>query len=259
MRFALGIEYDGGRFHGWQKQPRLLTVQSAVEEALTAVANHDVQVCCAGRTDTAVHATNQVVHFDSDAERSIRAWTYGTNSNLPKDVTVRWAKQVDDDFHARFSATARRYRYVIYNHPVRPAIFTGAVTWQYRTLNHEPMHEAAQLLLGERDFTSFRAIGCQSKTAMRNIMRIDVSRKNDLVILDVTANAFLHHMIRNIAGVLIAVGMGKKPIGWVKDVLEAKDRRKGAETAPPYGLYLVHVAYPEQYQLPKASLGPMFF
>jgi len=236
----------------------LHTVQQVVESALSKVADATTTVVCAGRTDTGVHATHQVIHFDCDKERTIRSWIYGANTHLPKDVSVKWGREMPDDFHARYSATARRYHYIIYNSPIRPALFSTKVTWQYRQLDHRNMHEAAQSLLGEHDFTSFRSVECQSNTPMRNLMKLDISRKGDLVLMDITANAFLHHMVRNIAGVLIAVGTGRHPTEFVQEVLAARDRRMGAETAPPYGLYLVEVSYPEQFGLSKGWSGPLF-
>jgi tRNA pseudouridine38-40 synthase len=257
MRVALGIEYDGSQYHGWQSQPGLHTIQACVENALSVVADSEIHVHCAGRTDTGVHATNQVIHFETEKERSIRAWIYGPNSNLPKDICVRWSKIVKDEFHARYTALYRRYRYIIYNNAIRPAVFRSSMTWHYRQLNHKLMHEGAQYLLGTQDFTSFRSVECQAKTPMRNISDISVKRYNDIVVIDITANAFLHHMVRNVAGVLINVGSGRKKADWVKEVLDAKDRKLGAETAPSYGLYLVNVGYPDSYELPKPSMGPM--
>lgn len=258
MRIALVLEYDGSHYHGWQAQTGLHTVQQAVEQAVSKVADSPISVICAGRTDTGVHATNQVIHFDTDKERSIRAWIHGVNSFLPKDICIKWGKEVPEEFHARYSATARRYRYVIYNGVVRPALLRSNVTWQYRQLDHRLMHQGAQILLGENDFTSFRSVECQSNTPMRNIHKLQVTRTNDLVIIDITANAFLHHMVRNIAGVLIAVGSGKHPVSWVEEVLKAKDRRLGAETAPSYGLYLVQVTYPQEFAVLQNSPGPSF-
>lgn len=259
MRIALMLEYDGSQYHGWQAQTGLRTVQSALEQALSKVADHDVSVVCAGRTDTGVHATHQVIHFESDKQRTIRAWIHGANSFLPKDVCVKWGKEMPDDFHARYSALSRRYRYIIYNGPIRPALMRSNVTWQYRQLDNRLMHEASQFLLGEQNFTSFRSVECQSKTPMRNVHQLQVSRHGDLVIIDITANAFLHHMVRNIAGVLIAVGSGKRPVSWVSDVLAAQDRKLGAETAPPYGLYLVQVVYPAEFGVINSLAGPLFF
>ncbi|MCA0403961.1 MAG: tRNA pseudouridine(38-40) synthase TruA [Proteobacteria bacterium] len=259
MRIALGVEYDGSQYHGWQAQTGLHTVQQVLEDALCQIADAELSVVCAGRTDTGVHATNQVIHFDTDKERTIRSWIHGANSFLPKDICVKWGKEMPEHFHARYSATARRYRYVIYNSPIRPALMRSGITWQYRQLDHQMMQEAGQYLLGENDFTSFRSVECQSHTPMRNVHQLEVSRKGDLVIIDITANAFLHHMVRNIAGVLMAVGSNKKPVGWVKEVLDAKDRRLGAETAPPYGLYLVAVTYPNEFSLIEPSPGPLFF
>lgn len=258
MRIALVLEYDGSQYHGWQAQTGLHTVQHAVEHALSRVADCPISIVCAGRTDTGVHATNQVIHFDCDKERSLRAWVHGTNSFLPKDICVKWGKELSEDFHARYSAIARRYRYIIYNGVIRPALMRSNVTWQYRQLDYKQMHEAAQLLLGENDFTSFRSVECQSNTPMRNIHRLEVSRIGDMVVVDITANAFLHHMVRNIAGVLIAVGSKKHPISWVAEVLKAKDRKLGAETAPAYGLYLVQVTYPETFSILPNSPGPSF-
>lgn len=258
MRIALAVEYDGSQYHGWQAQSGLHTVQQVLETALGKVADCEISVVCAGRTDTGVHATNQIVHFDCANERTIRAWMHGANSFLPKDVCVKWGREMPDDFSARYSALSRRYRYIIYNSPIRPALLRSNVTWQYRQLDNRLMHEASQLLLGENDFTSFRSVECQSNTPMRHIHQIEVMRRGDLVMIDVTANAFLHHMVRNIAGVLIAVGSGKKPVKWISEVLQAKDRRMGAETAPPYGLYLVNVCYPKEYGVLQSPLGPLF-
>ncbi|MCR9191170.1 MAG: tRNA pseudouridine(38-40) synthase TruA [Gammaproteobacteria bacterium] len=259
MRIALIVEYDGSQYHGWQSQPGLHTVQGELEKALSQIATEPVSVICAGRTDTGVHATNQVVHFDSDKDRTVRAWIYGVNSFLPKDICVRWGKEVSDTFHARYSAVSRRYRYVIHNSPIRPALLRSSVTWQYRQLDHRLMHEAAQHLIGTYDFTSFRSVECKSKTPMRSVLEISVTRKLDFVVIDVRANAFLHHMVRNIAGVLMAVGASRHPVAWVKDVLEAKDRKLGAETAPPSGLYLSAVAYPKEFGLVEQFSETLFF
>lgn len=258
MRVVLGVEYDGSHFHGWQSQPGLRTVQGVIEKALSKVADHEVKIHSAGRTDTGVHASGQVIHFDTLAERNLQAWVYGGNSNLPKDVSLLWAKQVGEDFHARFNATSRHYRYIIYNHPIRTSLYNQTVTWQYRPLDVELMHEAAQAFIGEHDFTSFRTLACQSKSPFRNLTEFTVRRRGDLVILDVKANAFLHHMVRNLTGVLLNIGSGKRDVSWARQVLEAKDRQLGAETAPPYGLYLVNVQYPDKFKLPKAPIGPMF-
>lgn len=258
MRIALGLEYDGSHYHGWQAQTGLRTVQQVLERALARVADCDINVVCAGRTDTGVHATHQIIHFDCEKERSIRSWIHGANAYLPKDVCVKWGKEMPDDFHARYSATSRRYRYIVYNSAIRPALLRSNVTWQYRQLNHRDMHEAGQFLLGENDFTSFRSVECQSNTPMRNVTDLRVSRHGDMVMIDISANAFLHHMVRNIAGVLIAVGSSKKPVSWVKEVLHAKDRRLGAETAPPYGLYLTQVTYPEEFGVIQSLHSALF-
>lgn len=250
MKIALGIEYDGSGFHGWQKQIGLSTVQQQVELALSTVAAHPIIVYCAGRTDTGVHAIGQVVHFETTSNRSERAWVLGTNANLPNTITIRWARIVPDDFHARFCALSRTYRYVIYNNPLRPAIGRHNVTWHYRYLDHLRMDEAAQYLRGEHDFTSYRALSCQAKTAIRTISKISVTRKDELVIIDVIANAFLHHMIRNIVGVLISVGAGSQEPIWTQEVLQAKDRTLGGVTAPPYGLCFIAANYHDDYKIP---------
>lgn len=259
MRIALMVEYDGSAYYGWQTQTNLRTIQQVTENALSFVADEEVRIFCAGRTDTGVHATHQIIHFDTEKHRSIQSWIHGANANLPKDICIRWAREVPQDFHARFSATSRRYTYVIHNVPVRPAVMRGQVTWQYRQLDEQLMNEAAALLHGENDFTSFRSVECQSKTPVRNITELKVTRKGDWVIIDVEANAFLHHMVRNIAGVLMAVGNRRHPVAWVDEVLAAKDRRMGAETASPYGLYLVGVSYPEEYGIISGGKPPLMF
>lgn len=253
MRIALGIEYDGSQYHGWQKQPNLTTLQETLETALGTIAQESIEVVCAGRTDTGVHAISQVIHFDTFVERNMRAWTLGTNAHLPQDMCVRWAKKIAPDFHARFSAVSRTYCYVIYDQPIRPALFRRNVTWQYRPLNHEKMAEAATCFIGEHDFSSFRSSECQSMSPMRNITELTISRHEHCIKIHITANAFLHHMVRNIAGVLMAIGHGRQKITWAKEVLEAKCRRLGGETAPPYGLYLIDVEYPEAHQIPKSN------
>ncbi|KTD00733.1 tRNA pseudouridine synthase A [Legionella geestiana] len=258
MRIALAVEYDGSQYHGWQAQDGLHTIQQMLESALSRVANEPISTVCAGRTDTGVHATHQIVHFDTTKERTVRSWIHGANSYLPKDICVRWGKEMPDDFHARYSAITRRYRYVICNTPIRPALMRTGLTWQYRQLDHRLMHTAAQFLLGEQDFTSFRSVECQSNTPMRCVHQLQVTRTGDLVMIDITANAFLHHMVRNIAGVLIAVGSGRHPVAWVEEVLKARDRRLGAETAPSGGLYLVGVQYPREFGVPAIAPGPVF-
>ena len=253
MRIALGVEYDGSAFYGWQSQPKLRTVQGCIEKAISKVANKEITIQCAGRTDTGVHALNQVIHFDTPVDRPVKAWLYGVNAQLPKDICIHWSAEVSDEFHARFSATSRSYRYVIYNHSVRPAVGRSCVTWHYRPLNSEKMHEAAQKLVGEQDFSSFRSSECQSNSPFRCIDSISVTRKGNYIIIDVKANAFLHHMVRNIAGVLMLIGNDRKDVEWVNHLLEVKSRTEGGETAPPYGLYLFDVGYPEGFSLPEKN------
>lgn len=259
-RIALCIEYNGGSFNGWQaqKSASARTVQETLERALSEVADHHVNLVCAGRTDTGVHASGQVVHFDHWHQRPADAWHRGGNSLLPPEIAIRWSRPVSNAFHARFSATARRYRYVISNHPVRPAILSGLVTHHRYALDAAAMHAAGQLLLGENDFSAFRGAACQSPTPMRNLHHLSVSRYSEFVVIDVEANAFLLHMVRNIAGVLMEIGEGRRPPDWAGELLEARDRTLGGVTAPPDGLYLVKVSYPAEFGLPDEVPGPAF-
>lgn len=260
MRIALGIEYDGTIYHGWQRQDHdgLLTVQATLEDALAQVANEHVEIFCAGRTDAGVHALAQVVHFDTKAERSEYSWVFGANSNLPHDIRVLWAKAVDDEFHARYVATARQYRYLIYNDPLRPAIWYKYATWHRKPLDEKRMHEAAQYLIGEHDFSSFRGADCQAKTPHREITHITVQRNAQWIMIDIKADAFLHHMVRNIAGVLFEIGENKQEPIWTQKILQEKNRTVAGVTAPPNGLYLVVVDYPEKYQLPRITKKFLF-
>jgi tRNA pseudouridine38-40 synthase len=253
QRIALCVEYDGSVFNGWQTQlnPALNTVQETLEQALSIIADQPIKIHCAGRTDTGVHASGQIVHFDTTSERPLQAWVKGTNSRLPRQVAVQWAHAVTEDFHARFSARSRRYRYIIANTPVRPALLAAFVTPYFYPLDEQAMHAAAQSLLGENDFTSFRAVACQSRTAMRNLMELNVTRQGDYVIIEVEANAFLLHMVRNLVGVLLAIGDGRKPPVWASEVLARKDRSYAGVTAPATGLCLIKVRYPEHFKLPE--------
>lgn len=259
-RVALALEYDGSAFYGWQsqRQLRLATVQETLENVLSQIAAGPVTTVCAGRTDAAVHASHQVVHFDTPVARDERAWVLGANTHLPRGVAVKWARPVPAEFHARFSATARRYRYVILNRSTRSAHFGALTTHWLPTLDADLMQAEAQCLLGEQDFSSFRGAGCQSNTAMRNVHFVRVQRFGEFVVVDIQANAFLLHMVRNIVGTLMAVGAGRQPPGWTAEVLALKDRRRAAMTAPPNGLYLVNVDYPAVFALPAATPGPVF-
>ena len=250
MRIALGIEYDGTAYNGWQRQKKGLGVQQRLEEALRAVANQDVQVTCAGRTDTGVHATGQVVHFDTMSTRDDRGWLAGANSNLPDDISVIWVRHVADGFHARFSATGRNYRYRILNRPQRSAIHRHRAWWVYHPLDANRMHEAAQLLLGEHDFSAFRAAGCRADSPKRNITQISVVREQEWITLTVSANAFLQHMVRNMMGTLARVGEGEATVQWMAELLASRDRKKGGIVAPPHGLTLVSVDYPVASGIP---------
>jgi tRNA pseudouridine38-40 synthase len=258
-RIAVGIEYDGSRYCGWQMQSHgTRTVQHEIEKALSIVADHPVQVVCAGRTDTGVHATGQVVHFDTHAERKSKAWIMGVNTHLPDDVCVHWAHRVDAGFSARFSATLRSYRYVIQRRAARPALYSHRVTWVHGDLDTAAMHQAAQALLGENDFSSFRSSACQSEHAMRFMKSADVSTEGPFIYIDIQANAFLHHMVRNIVGSLLKVGAAEKPVSWMAELLALKDRTQAGPTAPADGLYLVAVQYPDEYSLPVSGNVPRF-
>ncbi|BBB26388.1 tRNA pseudouridine(38-40) synthase TruA [Amphritea japonica] len=259
-RYALCVEYAGAAYRGWQtqKEKDVPSIQETVEKALSKIANGPIKVICAGRTDACVSGTYQIIHFDTDAVRPDRAWVRGTNTHLPDDIAIRWAKSVDDTFHARFSAMERRYRYLIYTSPVKPGLLSRGVTWTHKKLNLFRMQEAANYLVGEHDFTSYRAIACQANSPVREVKAMELYRAGDLIVIDVRANAFLHHMIRNFAGVLMTIGAGEAEPLWARQVLEARDRTRGGVTAPPYGLYFVDVKYPDQYDLPKSELGPYF-
>ena len=251
MRIALGIEYDGTAYNGWQRQRTGDGVQAHVEKALSRVADEPIEVVCAGRTDTGVHATGQVVHFDTSSERSERGWLLGANTNMPDDIAVFWAQPVTDDFHARFSALTRSYRYVILNCLVRSALNRHRAWWVYQPLDAARMHTAAQAIVGKHDFSAFRAAGCQASTATREIKSISVVREADKIFIDVTANAFLQHMVRNITGTLVAIGTGDESIESMTEILASRDRKQGGIAAPPHGLTLVNVEYPDDFQLPK--------
>ncbi len=256
MRIALGVEYDGTGFCGWQYQRSDRTVQGCLEKALSRVADHELKTVCAGRTDTGVHATGQVVHIDSPARRDAKAWIRGTNANLPADIRIQWATPVDADFHARFSARRRHYRYAILNASCPPALLRSRTSWEYLGLDENRMAEGARHLLGEHDFSSFRAAACQARHPVRTLYQLDVHRQGDFLYIDVVANAFLHHMVRCIAGVLIRVGRGEATPGWVAEVLAARDRTLSGVTAPASGLYLVGVRYPERFGLPVGGWLP---
>ncbi len=245
MKIAAGVEYIGSDFHGWQLQKSSIrTVQQVVEKALSNVANHPVRVFCSGRTDAGVHAIGQVIHFETSADRENRAWLFGGNVNLPHDVNFVWVKRVDDDFHARFSAHARRYHYKIHNTPVRSALIAKYTLWESRALDIEMMSKATEYLLGKHDFSAFRGSLCQAKSPVRTIEFIKLTKHGDEILLDIKANAFLHHMVRNIIGTLLKVGRGEKPVEWVKEVLCSKDRKCAGATAEPQGLYFVKAFYP---------------
>jgi tRNA pseudouridine38-40 synthase len=253
MRIALGVSYDGSSYAGWQSQPAGNTVQDVLERALAGIAGEPVRTIAAGRTDTGVHALAQVVHFDTAVERPDTAWVRGTNAALPESVAVQWACRVDDAFHARFAATARSYAYLLYNHPVRPAVFAARTGWFHDPLDIGAMREAAQCLVGEHDFSAFRSSECQAKTPVKVMERIDVRSAGPYVIFELTASAFLHHMVRNIVGCLVYVGKGRHPPAWLRDVLASRERARAAPTFSAAGLYLSGIRYEARWQLPGFS------
>jgi len=257
MRIALGVEYNGENYCGWQRQKQSPSVQEHIEKTLSQIADQPVKVFCAGRTDTGVHATNQVIHFDMQGSRPAAAWLRGANNYLPKDVSITWVKEVDDHFHARFSAINRSYRYIIQNTSSPAAILAGKVTWYRPLLDAELMQQAAQFLLGQQNFSSFQASSCQANTSTRIIRYAKVSRMNDLIFIDIKANAFLHHMVRNIVGCLLRVGEGRESPDFVEKIIGYKDRTKAPDTASPHGLYLINVEYPAEFKLPLIQYGPL--
>jgi len=258
MRIALGIEYEGTAYLGWQRQTEGSTVQGCVEQALSRIADHPVAVVCAGRTDTGVHATGQVAHFDTSSRRTSQNWVRGSNANLPDDIRVQWAVEIPDSFHARFSASQRHYRYIILNRPVASALLGKRTCPEHSCLDTASMAAAGRQLVGEHDFSSFRAAACQAKSPVRTIYALDVHRSGDFIYLDVRANAFLHHMVRCIAGVLIAVGRGEQPPAWVGEVLAARDRTVSGFNATAAGLYLVAVRYAAEFPLPASGWLPQY-
>ncbi|MFZ9347893.1 MAG: tRNA pseudouridine(38-40) synthase TruA [Arenimonas sp.] len=252
MRYAMALEYDGSPFMGWQKHDTGDTIQAAVEKAVSFVADAPVEVVCSGRTDARVSARCQVVHFDSDAPRDARAWVLGTNTRLPDSIRALWLQPVSEDFHARYSARARRYRYSLLIRAVKPAIGRQFLSWSREDLDVTRMHDAAQKILGEQDFSAFRTVQCQAKHPNRNLHRLDVSREGDTIYFDVQANAFLHHMVRNLVGSLMLIGKGEQPVDWMKTLLDGKDRTVAGPTAPAEGLMFLGALYPPEWDLPDA-------
>lgn len=256
-RIALGIEYNGASFRGWQTQPGGGTVQDALQAALAQIAGERVDVVCAGRTDAGVHATGQVVHFDTALERPLTAWVRGVNTFLPDTVAVRWAQPVDSEFHARFSAYARHYRYLLLNRSQRPGVQSGRVGWCHQPLDEERMQAAAAVLRGEHDFSSFRAAECQAKSPLKTMHVASVRRAGEMIVFDFEASAFLHHMVRNLVGSLVYIGQGRQAVDWMQTLLEVRDRRVAAPTFAAEGLYLVGVRYEERWALPNSDLERM--
>ena len=257
-RFAAIVEYDGQRWPGWQRQAHCQSIQEQVEAALSRVANEPITVICAGRTDAGVHATAQVIHFDSRAPRQPHNWLFGTNANLPESIRLQWVNEVPAQFHARFSALARSYRYLVHEGAAQPALLRDFSCRERNPLNIPAMRTAAQALLGEQDFSAFRGAGCQSPTPLRHLRDLRIWRQGELVVIEVTANAFLLHMVRNLAGALLAVGRGERPSDWLAALLASRQRALGVATAPPQGLYLVGVHYPPELAIPALVGGPCF-
>lgn len=253
MRFALQVEYDGSVFQGWQSQPHGKTVQDHLERALGIIAGTRVQAMAAGRTDTGVHAQAQVAHFDTDVQRPLQAWVRGVNAHLPPAIAVRWAQPVDEAFHARFCALSRSYRYILFNHPVRPAIQSGRVGWYHRPLDADAMAAAGRLLLGEQDFSSFRSAECQAKSPVKTMHQANVFRRGDYVIFEFRAGGFLHHMVRNMVGALLWVGYGKESPDWLPSLIAARDRTLAPPTFMPDGLYFTGVEYEARWNLPNGG------
>ncbi len=251
MRIALGVEYDGGSFCGWQSQPEGFTVQDTLQAAVSQIADAPVSVLAAGRTDTGVHALEQVVHFDTEAVRPLTAWVRGVNAQLPPSVVVRWAHPVTDEFHARFSAQGRSYRYLLLNRSVRSAVHAGKAGWFHKPLDISAMQEAALCLLGEHDFSAFRAAECQAKSPVKHMYRIDIYQDGEMLVFDLEANAFLHHMVRNLVGCLVYIGKGKYPPQWMAEILEGRERSRAAPTFSPDGLYLRRIQYDAKWGLPQ--------
>lgn len=251
MRIALGLEYDGSSFYGWQSQPGGNTIQDVLESALARIADGPVRVHCAGRTDAGVHALAQIVHFDTRADRPLTAWVRGVNAHLPETVVVRWARVMPDFFHARYSARARSYCYILYNSMVRPALHAKQVGWFHLPLELEAMQRAASALLGEHDFSAFRAAECQARSPVKTLQRSEVTRHGECFVFTFSANAFLHHMVRNVVGALVHVGKGSRPAGWISELLQSRDRARAAPTFAASGLYLAGVDYDDDWRLPE--------
>jgi len=252
-RWAACIEYDGSDYHGWQSQPHAASVQDALEHALSKVADQPIRTVCCGRTDTGVHAQGQIVHFDTDVQRPARAWLMGSNRYLPDDIASQWFVPMPDTFHARFGAFAREYRYWVIDRDAPSALWRRRAWHSHHRLDDQAMHQAAQALVGRHDFSAFRAAGCQAKSPWRTIDHLTVARHGDWLQIDIRANAFLHHMVRNLVGSLAEVGRGRQSVGWIGQLLANRDRRLAGMTAPACGLSLRRVHYPAEFQLPSAT------
>ena len=258
MRIAMGVEYDGNAYNGWQKQNVGIGIQTIVEQSISEVANSKTEIVCAGRTDAGVHARGQIIHFDTDSERTNYEWQTGVNSHLPDDININFVNEMTEDFHARFSATNRTYRYFIFNGKNRSSLLRDRFWWIRETLDESLMQEGAKLLVGEHDFSSFRASSCQASSPIRTVKNLEVQRNNQFLIISIKANAFLQKMARNIVGSLVHIGLGEKTNDWLIDVLEARDRKRAGITAPSHGLCLIEVDYPKNYKIPKIDNRDIF-
>ncbi len=256
MRVAVGLEYDGRGFCGWQSQPSGCGIQDHLEKAITEIAGEKLAVTAAGRTDAGVHASLQVAHFDVNAPRPVTAWVRGVNTHLPEGIAVIWAREMAEDFHARFAVEERGYRYMLLNHPVRPGLMAGRVGWHHRPLDAEAMQRAADRLLGRRDFSAFRAAECQARSPEKEVRQARIRRQGDFLICDFRADGFLHHMVRNIMGCLVHIGAGQASPGWIDELLAHKDRTRAAPTFMADGLYLSHIRYPSRFELPESGRNP---
>ncbi len=256
MKIAVGLEYDGRGFCGWQSQPSGCGIQDHLERAITEIAGEKLAVTAAGRTDAGVHASLQVAHFDVNASRPATAWVRGVNTHLPEGIAVIWAREMAEDFHARFAVEERGYRYVLLNHPVRPGLMAGKVGWHHRPLDAEAMQRAADRLLGRRDFSAFRAAECQARSPEKEVRQAIIRRQGDFLLCDFRADGFLHHMVRNIMGCLVHIGAGQASPGWIDELLAHKDRTRAAPTFMADGLYLSHIRYPSRFELPESGRNP---
>ncbi|MCV2528414.1 MAG: tRNA pseudouridine(38-40) synthase TruA [Candidatus Lightella neohaematopini] len=259
MKLAFGVEYDGTKYYGWQKQKNLPSIQEEIEKAIFSITNEKIDIFCAGRTDAGVHAIGQVIHFTTNTNLPDRAWIMGMNTNLPNDISIKWIKRVPDSFHARYSAYARRYQYIIYNNKIRSSLYCNKVNHIYYLLNEYSMKKAASYLIGKHNFISIKQSDCQSKSSWRKIYNLSINRYGHYLIIDIKANSFLYHMVRNIVGILLDIGSGKKSISWIKNIISVNKKNNFIKTASANGLYLILVYYPRKFLIPRYFNVKYFF